>query len=40
VKDGLIGAVTGVGAVLAEHVPPDAANPNEIPDAVAELPRP
>ncbi|MBL8552610.1 MAG: hypothetical protein JNJ73_21665 [Hyphomonadaceae bacterium] len=42
-KEGLRGALAAsiaqVGALLAEHVPAGAVNENELPDAVAELPR-
>jgi putative membrane protein len=37
--EGLIAAVTEVGAILAEHVPGRAMDINELPDAVIELPR-
>jgi putative membrane protein len=35
--DGMAAAVTAIGAVLAEHLPKTAANPNELPDRVIEL---
>ena len=35
--DGLAGAVTAIGAVLAEVLPKTAGNPNELPDRVIEL---
>jgi putative membrane protein len=38
-KQGLLAAVEQCGAILAQHVPAEGANPNELPDAVAELPR-
>jgi putative membrane protein len=38
-KQGLIAAVEQCGAILAKHVPAGAENRNELPDAVAELPR-
>jgi putative membrane protein len=39
-KNGLVSAVSACGALLAAQVPAEeGANPNELPDAVAELPR-
>jgi putative membrane protein len=38
-KQGLKAAIAQCGAILSQHVPTGAANPNELPDAVAELPR-
>ena len=35
--DGMVAAVTAIGAVLAEHLPKTADNPNELPDRVIEL---
>ncbi len=37
-KSGLIGAISACGALLAAHAPAGGENPNELPDAVAELP--
>jgi putative membrane protein len=37
-KNGLAGAVSACGTLLAAHAPARAENPNELPDAVAELP--
>ena len=34
---GMAAAVGAIGAILAEHLPKDAANPNELPDGVIEL---
>ncbi|PZU78560.1 MAG: hypothetical protein DI530_10650 [Sphingomonas sp.] len=35
--DGMVAAVTAIGAILAEHFPKTADNPNELPDRVIEL---
>jgi putative membrane protein len=35
--DGFIGAIERCGAVLAQHFPPGALNPNELPDRVIEI---
>ncbi|MEH3101323.1 TPM domain-containing protein [Sphingomonas adhaesiva] len=35
--DGMVAAVAGIGAVLREHFPKTADNPNELPDRVIEL---
>lgn len=35
--DGLVKAVAMVGALLAEHFPPDHGNPNELPDRLIEV---
>lgn len=37
VAEGMIAAVTAVGAILAEHLPRDAADTNELPDRLIEL---
>lgn len=36
--EGLVGAVAAAGAILAEHVPPGADNPDELPDHLIVLP--
>lgn len=38
-KSGLIGAISECAALLAVHAPAGPENPNELPDAIAELPR-
>ena len=35
---GLIGAISECGAMLAAHAPAGAENPDELPDAIVELP--
>jgi putative membrane protein len=35
--DGMVAATSEIGAILAEHFPKTASNPNEIPDRVIEL---
>lgn len=35
--DGMVAAVAATGAILAEHLPKSAHNPNELPDRVIEL---
>jgi uncharacterized membrane protein len=37
-KVGLIGAISECGALLAAHAPAGAENPDELPDAIVELP--
>ena len=37
IADGFVGAIEACGSVLAEHFPPRADNPNEIPDKLIEL---
>jgi putative membrane protein len=36
--DGFVAAIQKSGEILAAHVPPDADNPNELPDRLVELP--